>query len=466
MASPPRTLVAASKLARAANVFPFEKAHAPHAATGSAGTKFSASGTRPPHAATGQAKAKFGASGTKPPHAATEAQLKAAAGAAAMKPHAAALGPGQALVADVPSTVQRMDLPQQERGRSTERQERGRRKRYSSVDRRHPGKKKTVILFGEATFDFACEYALKWNHRKYLIIATEYRSYEKVLSETQEGDLKALKALETATQKYRRFIALCQTYPEERAKKEIAQYEAGNPAQVAMAREYERLKTASESGSNAFGAKRVKKNIELLEELGVVVLFGVDATDPAHWDKILTVHVPQHCLVDLVQWNDPHGDIYGAAAGDFENLLMTGFFKNIHSRRVLKAKITVLGFPYLPKPQQQQPAPVNLVNLAGVHMPTMQVHHASARVTPDKYTFKPQRTIGGVIDPLKDYNQLTKFVFKRETREAGALHIYQLLGSVATIELAYSWLLDVERDMGYAPSIDAIDEWIEWNWPD
>jgi hypothetical protein len=205
---------------------------------------------------------------------------------------------------------------------------------------------KRVVLFGEATFDFARQYAERPGHGTYRIVATEYRS----LAELQKMNLG--------------------------------------------------------------DALRLKENIDWLRAHGVIVLFGVDATNPGHWQFIKTKYFGGSDF-EKVQWNDPHTSAYGQK--DQEEKLMGGFFSAAEASLPTNAKLKLVfaGWPYLSHPGKDDP--IDIGGIAGSKSFTPKLGHGSpVGVTGDKYTFAPQRTIGGDISEKLTYNQLKKQSFTRK----------------------------------------------------
>ena len=198
---------------------------------------------------------------------------------------------------------------------------------------------KLVVLFGEATFDFAVQYA--YRHPAYKIVATEYRDINELFKQKADAALKII------------------------------------------------------------------ENISALKKMGVVVLFGVDATSQTHW-QFITQTFGGGQQIEKAQWNDPHGSTYGEI--EPETNLMTGFFNAASSSLPVggKLKMTYAGWPYLAHPEK-----TGQVDLNTIANPSFNVG-ALKTVTRGKYDFNPQRTIGGNINDKLTYDQLSKQTFVKK----------------------------------------------------
>jgi Domain of unknown function (DUF2431) len=300
------------------------------------------------------------------------------------------------------------------------------------------GKKKNVILFGEATFDFAVEYAMK--HKGYTIVATEYRSLEQLLKETEEAEKELIVKLNKASSKYQKMLNQydqdvnpliqmgIQNSQSEEAKrqnkiaglkKNFEHYEAtsGMEPKKIFNNFLSLQKERQQNGSP--GCRRIMGNLEKLKTMNVNYEFGVDATSKEAW---LTINKKYFNggQIDLVQWNDPHGDKYGIDSIELEKKLMSGMFtvaEAISKKGISvgKIKVTAIGYPYLSKPHENAP-PILLDEIAKENAPSLEKIETKygKNVTGGKYKFNPQRTTGGVIDPNKSYDSLKKFVWKKK----------------------------------------------------
>jgi rRNA (uridine-N3-)-methyltransferase BTM5-like len=194
-----------------------------------------------------------------------------------------------------------------------------------------------VVLFGEATFEFAVQYAQR--HGDYRIVATEYRPFSELVSRDDWS--------------------------------------------------------------------KIVVNVKWLANNGVVVLFGVNATDQIHWNFIKTKYGAGQ-EINKVQWNDPHTSTYGEV--ESETNLMKGFFTAASSSLTQgkKLKMTYAGWPYLPS--QSKEGQVDLDSIATDSFTVGQVGNVGG----GKYVFNPQRTIGGNINDRLTYDQLSKQTFTKK----------------------------------------------------
>lgn len=198
---------------------------------------------------------------------------------------------------------------------------------------------KFVVLFGEANFDFAVQYAAR--HQDYRIVATEYRSFQQLVQ--QEG--------------YDRF----------------------------------------------------QGNVATLAADGVIVLFGVNAKNKAHWDVIeKRYRNDEKSKIQKVQWNDPHTSTYGEVQSETD--LMAGFFDAASATldKDAKLKMTYAGWPYVPSPSKE-----GQVDLSTIGSKSFEVGERKG-VTRGKYQFNPRRTIGGNINDRLTYDDLSKQTFKKK----------------------------------------------------